>query len=193
MAAQIEERHEIFDLELVDRIDLHSPIADCALAACAARPLLVWALPGAVIERGAGDEARGAHHVEHARGQAEQQEYDQPPGREAEPAVEQPADAGTDHDACNEFAGEPKALGVAFCSRCPLLTRTVRRVAGRTACFITCLAESCVEPLESRGESGFAGLLLASVARVARVAHALDTRGLQRSRLVRTLKPRGPY
>src|SRR5580704_7328576 len=40
MAAQIEERPEILDLELVDRVDLHSPFADCALAACVARPYL---------------------------------------------------------------------------------------------------------------------------------------------------------
>jgi hypothetical protein len=35
-------------------------------------------------------------------------------------------------------------------------------------------------------------LLLASVAIFARVAHAFDTRSLQRSRPARTLKPRGP-
>jgi hypothetical protein len=38
MAAQTEERPEIFDLELMDRIDLHNPIADCELAAFAAQP-----------------------------------------------------------------------------------------------------------------------------------------------------------
>src|ERR1700751_1984553 len=40
MAAQIEERPEILDLELMDRIDLHSPIADFAFAGCASRPYL---------------------------------------------------------------------------------------------------------------------------------------------------------
>src|SRR5512135_1709397 len=52
MAAQIEQRPEILDLELVDRIDLHGPIADCALAACAARPYLSGPCP--VPSSGAG-------------------------------------------------------------------------------------------------------------------------------------------
>jgi hypothetical protein len=43
---------------------------------------------------------------------------------------------------------------------------------------MTRLAQSFIEPLESRGESGFIGSLLAPVAVFARVAHALDTRGL---------------
>src|SRR5262249_38845839 len=114
-----------------------------------------------------------AHHTAQPRGEGEKEKKKDPRGRAAERAVNQPADAGTDQDACNEFAGEPEALGVARCSRCPLRTRTVRRVAG-----IACLTEPFVQPLESRGESGFAGLPLAPVAVFARVAHALDTRGL---------------
>jgi hypothetical protein len=41
------------------------------------------------------------------------------------------------------------------------------------------LAETFVEPLESRGESGYVRLLLAAVAVFARVAHDIDTRGLR--------------
>src|SRR6516225_1492884 len=188
MTAQIEERPEIFDFELMDRIDLHGPNRRLRLAACAAG-LPVRALPGAVTDRGGRDEARGAHDIKHARGEAEQDEYNQPPGRDAEQAIDQPTNTGTDHDACNEFAGETKSLSVARCSRCPLRARTFRMTAGR----IARLAESFMEPLESRGESGLVGLLLTPVAVFARVAHALDTRGLQRSRPARTLKPRGPY
>ena len=112
MAAHVDRAAQILDLELMDRIDLHGPIA-VALAACAARPYLSGPCRLPFIERGAGDNSRGAHHIEHARGKAEQEKYDEPPGRDAEPAVDQPAEAGTDQHACNEFAGEPKALGVA--------------------------------------------------------------------------------
>src|SRR5579863_71907 len=142
-----------------------------------------------VVKRGARNEPRGAHHIEHARGKAEQEEYNQPPGRDAEPAVDEPADAGADHNARNEFAREPEAPGVAGCSRRPIRTRTVRR-RPRT---VACMTEPFVEPLEPRGESGFVGLSLVVLAVIARVAHASDTRGLQRSRHARSLKPRGPY
>ena len=48
-------------------------------------------------EHGACNDPRGTHHIEHARGKAEQEKYNEPPGRNAEPAVDQPAEAGTDH------------------------------------------------------------------------------------------------
>src|SRR5262249_19940670 len=115
---------------------------------------------------------------------AEQKKHRKSPGRNAEQAIDQPADAGTDQDACNEFAGEAKAPGVARCSRRLLRTSAVRRIAAGMAR----LAESFIEPLESRGESGLVGLRLAPVAVVACVAHAIDTRGLQRSRLAHNLK-----
>src|SRR5487761_81222 len=141
----------------------------------------------ALIEPSAGHDSRGAHHVEHARGKAEQQKYNQPPRRDAEPAVDEPAEAGADRHACNEFAREPEALGVAGCSRRPIFASVV-------GCLFGALArQTLAEPLESRGESSFAGLLLVVLAVIARVAHASDTRGSQRSRHARPLKPRGPY
>jgi hypothetical protein len=96
----------------MDRVDLHGLIDFQRLQQrCAGLP--VPTVPGAFVKRGARDEPRGTHDVEHARGKAEQEKNDEPPGRDAEPAIDEPANAGPDHDACNEFAGEPKALGVA--------------------------------------------------------------------------------
>jgi hypothetical protein len=144
--------------------------------------------PGAVIKRGARDEPRGAHYIEHARGKAEQEEYHKPPGRAAEPAIDEPAETGTDHNACDKFAGEPEAPGVTGCSRRPIRTRTVGRPAG----MIACMAKAFVKPLESRGESGFIGRLLVPIAVFARVAHALDTRG-PRPRHAPRLKSRADH
>src|SRR5208282_5709029 len=169
----------------MDRIDVHGSIPSPAAWRRGAG-LIVPVSPGAVIKRGARSEPRGAHYIEHARGKAEQEEYHEPPGRDAEPAVNEPAETGTDHDACNKFAGEPKASGVAGCSRCPIRPRTIGRLAASGT------AKTFVQPLESRGESGLVGLLLAPVPVFARIAHAFGTRGL-RSRHARTLKPRGPY
>src|ERR1700733_712676 len=143
--------------------------------------------PGRVIKRGARDEPRGTHYVEHARGKAEQEEYHEPPGRDAEPAVDEPAETGTDHNACDKFAGEPEASGVTGCSRRPIRTRSTGSPAGTA-----CVAETFVEPLESRGESGFVGWLLVPIAIFARVAHALDTRG-RRPRHAPRLKSRADH
>ena len=174
-----------FDLELMDRIDLHGAFGvECVCSFGGSAGLIFPVFRAGVVKRGARNEPRGAHHIEHARGKAEQEEYNEPPGRDAEPAIDEPADAGTDHDARNEFAREPEALGVAGCSRRPIRTRTI----GRRARLIACVTETFVEPLESRGESSFAGLLLVVLAVIARVAHASDTRGSQRSRHARSLK-----
>src|ERR1700741_2936521 len=80
-----------------------------------------------VSHRGAGNDSGGAHHIEHTRDEAEQKKYNEPPGRDTEQPVDQPADAGTDQHASNEFAREPEAPGVARCSRGPISTR----IAGR--------------------------------------------------------------
>ena len=50
------------------------------------------------------DNSGGAHHVEHTRDEAEQKKYNEPPGRNTEQAVDEPAEAGTDQHARNEFA-----------------------------------------------------------------------------------------
>src|SRR5262245_25291434 len=60
---------------------------------------------------GIAGQPRGTHHVEHARGEAEQQEYDQPPRRDVQPAVEQPADQGSDQHAADELGREPETAG----------------------------------------------------------------------------------
>ena len=134
------------------------------------------------------DHSGGAHHIEHARDEAEQKKYDKPPGRDAEQPVDQPAEAGADQHACNEFAREPEAPGVARCSRGPIPTRTIRRPActtrawprpspdagvsrrGRLHCFAACLG------CHSRAAS--------LIFRHSRLA-AIETGP--------PLKPRGPY
>src|ERR1700742_407366 len=71
------------------------------------------------------NDTRGAHHVEHAGGEAEQQKYNEPPRREPEPAVDQPAEAGADQHACNKFVRKPEAPRVTGCSRLPIHLSTV--------------------------------------------------------------------
>src|ERR1700756_209589 len=80
-----------------------------------------------ITQRGAGNDSGGAHHIKHARDEAEQKKYNEPPGRDTEQPAEEPADAGTDQHASNEFAREPEAPGVARCSRRPISTRTFGR------------------------------------------------------------------
>src|SRR5215831_8579277 len=87
-----------------------------------------------ITQCGAGNDSRGAHHIEHARDEAEQKKHNEPPGRDTEQPVDQPADAGTDQHASNEFAREPEAPGVARCSRRPISTRTFGRRARTLAC-----------------------------------------------------------
>src|SRR5262249_32529477 len=56
-------------------------------------------------------EAGGAHHVHHAHAEAQQQEHDHAPGRDMEPAVDQPAHQGPDEHASHELGRKPKAAG----------------------------------------------------------------------------------
>ena len=121
----------------------------------------------------AGDDSCGAHHVEYARNEAEQKEYNEPPRRDAEQAIYEPAKTGPNQHAANEFAGEPEAPGVAGCSRRPIHTGVVGRRLRTFAC------KTFAETLESRGESGLIGSCLPALAILARaVAHRFDTRGM---------------
>src|SRR5579872_5392924 len=104
---------------------------------------LFSAVRSVVVQPGAGDDSRGAHHVEHARDEAEQNKNNEPPWRDAEQPVDQPADAAADQHASNEFAREPEAPGVARCSRRPISTRTFGR---RLGAFV-CLAKASTETL----------------------------------------------
>src|SRR5450631_2669101 len=63
----------------------------------------VWVAPLIV----AGGNPRRPHHIEHAGGETEQQEHNKPPRRDAEPAVEPPADAGADENAGDQLGREP--------------------------------------------------------------------------------------
>jgi len=118
----------------------------------------------------AGDDSRGAHNVEYARHEAEQKEYNEPPRRDAEQAIYEPAKTSPDQHAANEFAGEPEAPGVAGCSRRPIRTGVV----GRRLRTFTC--KTFAETLESRGESRLIGLCLPAPVILARaVAHRFDT------------------
>src|SRR5512140_3916033 len=89
-----------------------------------------------------------AHHVEYPGGKAEQQKYDQPPRRNPQPAVEQPADDRAYNHACDQFGRHAKAAGIR--RSVGGLTR-IRVVFGRPA---RC-GEPFAETLEPRGESGF--------------------------------------
>src|SRR5271170_1287165 len=152
---------------------------------CANSPSLFPASRRAVAGRRAGNDSGGAHHVEHARDEAEQEKYDKPPRRDTEHPVDQPAEAGADQHASNEFAREPEAPGVARCSRGPISTRTIRR---RRPCTPACLTKTFAETLESRREGGLIGVRLVTIAVLARaVAHLFDTRGSRQSRRARPL------
>ena len=61
------------------------------------------------IQWAARGHARGAHHIENAGREAEQQKHDHSPGRNPEPAIQQPTKRRANHDGGDEFGREPKA------------------------------------------------------------------------------------
>ena len=142
-----------------------------------------------ITQRGAGNDSRGAHHVEHARGKAEQEKYNEPPGRDAEQTIDEPAKAGPDQHAANEFAGEPEAPGVARCSRRPIHTRVV----GRLPCTLACDRPSPRRwSLAERAASSVAAFPRSPSLRVPSLI-ASTPAAWPRTRRGRPLKPRGPY
>ena len=101
----------------IDESDRPSPEASCSLVA---QPIVL-------LSRSAGN-TRGAHHVEDAGGEAEQEKHDHPPRRDSEPLVERPADERADQDTGDQFGGEPEAAGER--RRIALRTGTQLRLAG---------------------------------------------------------------
>src|SRR3984957_821965 len=121
----------------------------------------------------AGHHSRGAHHVEHARREAEQEKYNEPPRRDTEQTIDEPAKTSPNQHAADQFAGEAEAPGVAGCSRRPIHTGVVGRLVHALA------RETFAETLESRGESGLIGSCPPTLAIPAcAVAHRFDTRGM---------------
>src|SRR5260221_6020606 len=59
--------------------------------------------------------ARRPHHIDHAGGKAEQQEYDEAPGRSRQQAIESPAESRPDKNTRNQFGGEAKPDGHGGC------------------------------------------------------------------------------
>jgi hypothetical protein len=103
------------------------------------------------------------HQIHHTGREAEQQEHDQPPWRDAKQAIERPAEGGTDQDPGYEFAGEPKPA------------RVSRRIGGRLAAARfqrfarPMLAELIAETPEPRGKGSLLGSALLRVVAVTRV------------------------
>src|SRR6202035_4935020 len=128
--AQVDQGHHVVDLKLMNRIDLHDLVTVALKAPIASFLVLVLA----AIQAAACHDARRTHHIEHAGSKAEQQKYNEPPRRYTEQAIDAPAEAGTDQHAGNEFAREPKAPGVARCSRRAIFRSVVGRVVGTLAC-----------------------------------------------------------
>src|SRR5258707_7032003 len=59
--------------------------------------------------------ARRPHHIDHAGGEAKQQEYDEAPGRSRQQAIETPAETRSDNNTRNQFGGEAKPDGQGGC------------------------------------------------------------------------------
>ena len=131
--------------------------------------------------------ARGAHHVEHACREAEEQEHDQAPRRDVEPAVEQPAHQGPDQHAADELGREPETAAepgsVGLRSR-----RSIRLVRPARSNAV----EPFAEAPQPRRESSLVGGSRTGVL-VAR-AHECDTRKCRKFPVFPPPpKPRGPY
>src|SRR5262249_9147139 len=102
---------------------------------------------------------RRAHHIKHTRSEAEQEKYGEPPRRNAEPAVDEPTEAGSDDNGSNKFTRTSETTRVAGCSRRPIHTRTIGR-----SVFTFGACKLFAELLGSRGESGTTVAVLAGAA-----------------------------
>src|SRR5579862_6445332 len=110
-----------------------------------------------------------AHHVKYPGGKAEQQENDEPPWRNPQPAVEQPADDRPHNHTCDQFGRKSKTAGIRR-SACGL-TR-IRACFGMPA---RC-GEPVAETLEPRGESGFVVRRFVAFALILRAVSHASTR-----------------
>ena len=130
-----------------------------------------------VVQMSLADDSGRAHHVKDPGGEAEQQKHDEPPRRNSQPAVEQPADQRADDDTRDQLGRKPE-------------TARHRRSIGvltRTAVVFGWSVRSCepvAETLEPRGESSLVVRRFFTIAFAARaVSHAFDSRGFQVSRV----------
>ena len=163
--ADASDRKQVFDLELVDRIHQKGLRRDHA-ARCRGSAAILLLRTGRIWSH-----ARCPHHVENTRGKSEQQKHDHSQGRSSEPAVDQPADRGTDQDPRDQLGREPKAA------------RERRRIGGRTlspAAFAGTVAMGTAKLFaktrEPRGERSLVSRLFATIRFARAVGHAFDTR-----------------
>ena len=101
--ADLGNREQLDDLELVDRIghDLNGPFS-CPLRGRRrrpSRPAITWSAR----------QPRRAHHIDDAGGEAEQQKDNEPPRRDTQPPIDEPAEAGSDQHRGHQLGREPKA------------------------------------------------------------------------------------
>src|SRR5262249_32070544 len=116
--------------------------------------------------------ARRPHHVEHTRGESEQQKYDHSPRRNPKPVVEHPADGRADQYPGDQLGREPKPAG----NRRWIGGRAVARAAFGRAVGVN-LVEPFAEMLQTRGERSLFGRWSFAITPFARVVgHAFDTR-----------------
>src|ERR1700677_4156337 len=110
-----------------------------------------------------GHDAGRPHYIDDARGEAKQQEHDQPPRRGPEQAVERPPDGGTDQHSRHELGRQPKP---ARKPRCIGNRPTAVRFGGVAR---PVAAEFITETPEPRGKSSLVGRPTRRVVIVARV------------------------
>ena len=139
--ADVAERRELLDFELMNRIGHRRICPVVPKLPRLSRPLA----------RPAGNTG-GAHHVEDAGGEAEQEKHDHPPRRNAEPAIERPADERADQRRRRPVRWKAGSRG-----RLPT-DRSSNRIRASTCRLVPgLLVEPFAETLEPRGESSLFG------------------------------------
>ena len=112
--------------------------------------------------------ARRPHHIDYAGGKAEQQEYDEAPGRSRQQAIETPAESRSDKYTRNQFGGEAKAHRH---GGCPGLSR-VLLVSGLVSPGLSAVpnfGQPLIEISEPCGKRSFVGRRLIAISTSAAV------------------------
>src|SRR3984957_20605914 len=122
--------------------------------------------------------ARRPHHIDHAGGEAKQQEYDEAPGRGRQQTIETPAESLPGKNTRNQFGGEAKPDGHGGCpglSRVLLVSGLVRPDFSAALNF----GQPVIQTSEPCGKRGFVGgrFIATSISAVIRAfSHAAETR-----------------
>src|SRR6202012_5273151 len=190
LIADMANREDLVDLELLDRIDHPRRISRCSGHAGALQSLRPAFRPSTVGFVGRSD------HVDDPGDETERDHYDEAPGRDRRDVVDAPTDQRADDNAGDQLRRKPETERHRRCSGC---AASSSELVSPDVAAAPNFGQPLIQTSEPCGKRGFVGrrfVVIPLFAAVRAFSHAVETRN-EAAWMEKTprhpQKPRGPY